>query len=122
MDIGQLCTDAEAFSGSTPNAVLTACVAIGVFVGFIWSVVDPRFSGIFAGRFPVILGGLAGGAVGALLIFFFALWCDTSGVKFGSQQTLDMLQINGLANIVLVKDIIPKLGHYPTAEGGASRP
>jgi hypothetical protein len=85
MDMNQICTDAKTLSGSTTSGVLTACLVIGFVAGMIWTAVDPRFSSASfsntsAQKLVVILAGIAGGAVGLVLLAALALGCHAFGV------------------------------------------
>jgi hypothetical protein len=80
MDMSQICTDAKTLSGSTTSGVLITCLVIGFVAGFIWSFVDPRFSSAPAGKAAVAFGGIAGGAVGLVLLGLAALGCHASGL------------------------------------------
>jgi hypothetical protein len=85
MDMSQICTDAKTLSGSTTSAVLITCLVIGFVAGIIWTTVDPRFSSASlsntsAQKLVVILAGIAGGAVGLVLLALLALGCHASGV------------------------------------------
>ena len=80
MDMSQVCTDAKTLSGSTTSGVLIACLAIGFLAGFIWSMADPRFSSLAAGKLICIAGIIAGGAVGLVLLALVALSCHALGI------------------------------------------
>ena len=80
MDMSQVCTDAKTLSGSTTSGVLIACLAIGFLAGLIWSVADPRFSSPSVGKLITVLGMIAGGAVGLVLLALVALSCHVFGI------------------------------------------
>jgi hypothetical protein len=84
MDMSQICTDAKTLSGSTTSGVLAACLVIGFVAGIIWTTVDPRFrsasfSNTSAQKLVAILAGIAGGAVGLVLLALIALGCPRTG-------------------------------------------
>jgi hypothetical protein len=80
MDMSQVCTDAKTLSGPATSGVLITCLAIGFLAGFIPSVAVPRFRSLSAGNLICILGTIAGGAVGLVLLALVALSCHAFGV------------------------------------------
>ena len=65
MDTSILCT----------HGALTGCLAVGVFAGVIWAMVDPRFDSLVFSKVPLILGAVIGAASGLILDHFIGPWC-----------------------------------------------
>jgi hypothetical protein len=80
MHMSQICTDAKTLSGSTTSGVLITCLVIGSVAGIIWSAVDPRFGSLAVGKLITVLGMIAGGAVGLVLLALVALSCHAFGI------------------------------------------